>query len=336
MPADFSLLQMPGFAQAALGGYQAGQAMAKQRRSDAALQGVDFGRPETIIPVLQADPALGASLLTASSAMAKAQHETAGRVALTNMLLGSGGAKPGSDVPTSAATGTMAAAGALSPGSPTDANGDIVVTGPAKAAAAPASRWSPEEMAMIKEDPQGFLAIQDNMSRMDETHRKAVADAADAQASLYPQLKAIPTPEGRRAFAIQQAPMLAAHGITAEQINAFDYSDAGLDSAHNIALGVKGVVEQQDKDRTFGLQREKFDHDVSHDAATLGVSRGNLAVSQGQLSLSRQREGRVAAKATTSKAGPLPTLPSPTTREAYGALAKGTRYRAPDGSVRIK
>lgn len=68
---DFSLLQQPSFASAALGGYQAGQAMGRQKRVDAALGGVDLSRPETIVPVLQIDPQTGAQLMQAAAGVRK-------------------------------------------------------------------------------------------------------------------------------------------------------------------------------------------------------------------------------------------------------------------------
>lgn len=53
---DFSLLRTPDFGAAALGGYQAGQALGRQRRVESALKGINLGRPETLLPVIQADP----------------------------------------------------------------------------------------------------------------------------------------------------------------------------------------------------------------------------------------------------------------------------------------
>lgn len=73
---DFSLLQQPSFASAALGGYQAGQALGRQKRVDAALGGVDLSRPETIVPVLQVDPQTGAQLMQAAAGVRK-QADTA-------------------------------------------------------------------------------------------------------------------------------------------------------------------------------------------------------------------------------------------------------------------
>lgn len=73
---DFNILQQPNFAQAALGGFQAGQALGKQKRLDAALGQVDLSRPETIVPILQIDPSTGTSLMSAAAGVRK-QTDTA-------------------------------------------------------------------------------------------------------------------------------------------------------------------------------------------------------------------------------------------------------------------
>lgn len=291
---DFGVLQMPNFVQAALGGYQAGQAIGKQRRLDSALGGVDFGRPETIMPVLQADPELGVSLLGASSKIAAATRESAVREATSNFLmdrLGKGAAKGGGQAisaPGSGVTGPVP-----SSAMPADPNGDIVVT--AKAAGP-----TPEEQ-LIRADPQAWLDIQGNLGKLDENHRKAIAEAADAQGTVAQGAMALPY-EQRRAYIQQNAGFLAAHGVTQAEIDGFDPTDAALKAQSDQALGVKGILDQRDKaadnaraDATLDLSRQRFAHDVSHDAQTLAVSQGNLAVSQGNLALARQREGRVPA-----------------------------------------
>lgn len=62
---DFSLLQTPNFAQAALGGYQAGRAISKERERDAALQGY-IANPNDEVSLNRlagADPGLGMPLM---------------------------------------------------------------------------------------------------------------------------------------------------------------------------------------------------------------------------------------------------------------------------------
>lgn len=58
---DFSILQTPNFAQAALGGYQAGQEIGRQRRSEAALKGYidNPDDPAALSGLITANPELG-------------------------------------------------------------------------------------------------------------------------------------------------------------------------------------------------------------------------------------------------------------------------------------
>lgn len=330
---DFGLLQMPNFAQAALGGYQAGQAIGRQRRTDAALQGFDFKRPETALPILQADPALGSALLSASGKMAEQEREAAARVAQGNYLLEyarKSAAKGGGQsisAPGSAPTGPAPSSLTNQPMA-----GEITVTAPRQGPSA--------EEQLIRTDPQAWLEMQGNLGRLDENHRKAIAEAADAQGTVAMGAMQLPY-EQRRAYIQQNAQYLAAHGVGEQEIANFDPTDAALQAQANQALGVKGILDQRNKERddsradaNLQLSRDRFAYDQQHDAQTLAVSRGNLAVSQGNLALSRQRESREAGKAAASAA---PSgIAAPATREAYAALPKGTRYRAPDGSVRIK
>ena len=62
---DFSLLQMPNFAQAALGGYQAGQAVRQQNERQAALTGyaANPDDPVAVQRLAVADPSLGVPVL---------------------------------------------------------------------------------------------------------------------------------------------------------------------------------------------------------------------------------------------------------------------------------
>lgn len=87
--ADFGILQgQPNFFQTALLGLQAGQKIAAQNRLDAAMQGVDLTKPETLLPVLKLDPQTGLGLLKAHDTQVAADREAAGRTALSQFLLG--------------------------------------------------------------------------------------------------------------------------------------------------------------------------------------------------------------------------------------------------------
>lgn len=147
--ADFGVLQgQPNFFQTALLGLQAGQKVAEQNRLDAAMQGVDLARPETILPVLKLDPQTGMGLLKAHDTQVAADRESAGRTAFSNYLLSrfspSKGGDPASTVtaptlPMASPSGAVTTPGADAPPSamiPAAATG--AVAPPALPGSAPA------------------------------------------------------------------------------------------------------------------------------------------------------------------------------------------------------
>lgn len=337
MPADFSLLQTPNLAQAALGGYQAGQAVGRQKRLDAALQGVDLERPETIYAVLHADPTTGAALLGTSMKMAEYKHELASKAATSDYLLkrmgldGGSGASASPTTPVPQQAGAQAVDGAanstLATGSPTDANGDIVVT-------APHANPEAARIAMIRNDPEGYIKLETHLAGMDEAKQKAISGITSTFDAALQGVKALPYAQ-RASYLASHRDALIQAGVPAQQIDGFDPTDENITAVDNQVLGIKGIIERQDKDRNYALQKDKFAHDVAHDATTEGIAAGHLAIAQ-------HADARAASSAnkpkasSASSAGGGAAFPSPTSRAAFNALPSGTRFRAPDGSIRVK
>lgn len=333
---DFSLLQTPNFAAAALSGYQAGAKMAKDQQLDAALGNIDLSRPESVLPVLRADPATGVALLNASQKMAEAQHDAASRHALAGLILGSrGGNVPatparGSVPSLPAAAGTSAVASALTPNTPAlpgatagaatdpaapvDTSGDVVVTGqrfaPPPAPAPQAPVWSDAETAAINADPEGFLRAQGGLQKMTEAHLAMLQDGAGAQFNVATEAQKLPYAQ-RRAFIQAQAPMLAQHGVTQAMIDQFDPTDENIALKRREAIGTLASLQQDDKDRTFaqtvhhqGVEEAQGQQRIGLEGQSVGISAGNLAVSRGNLAVSQHRETReTAAAAAKTVAG---------------------------------
>lgn len=342
---DFNFAGTPNFAQSALAGYQAGSVLGRQRRLDTALGGVDLSRPETIMPVLQADPSTGATLLSAASTMAKAHADAASRVALGNLIINSrpGGGDQASPAPGSATAPVATAAPASSASAQSDGQpGDVVVTGQRLAPVPQQSGWSDAERAAIEADPEAFLKIQENMGRLQDNHLKAINDAADAQGTVAIEAAKLPY-EQRRAYIQSQAGYLAQHGVTESQIAAFDPTDQNLAAQQTQALGVKNALAEADKARddarADAAQAETVkQHGIENgfSAARIGLERTNTSIAAGHLAIAQRADQR-AAKAADAKPGTVSSgLPAPTSRAAWSALPAGTRYRAPDGSLRIK
>lgn len=363
--ADFSILQpLPNFSQAALAGYQAGTAIRKQKQMDSALQGLDLEKPETLLPVLRADPATGAALIGASTKLAAEKRDREARMATASYLkslpqfgapptVGSGSVASGrwsgtgfgmSD--TERAGNDMAGAGMIPaahdtptmpmsqqpPDQPSAVaeDGAIVVQGQ--------QGPTPEELRnrAIEADPTGFMEIQKQIGQLSDAQIKRASAASDAFSNVGAALLNIPYAQ-RGAYLQANAADLVAHGVPPEKIANFDPTDSNIQMEVGKALGVKGMIDQRNKDREYSLSLDKFGEDQRHNRATEGNAAGNLAVAQGNLGL---RAKELAQKVSSEGAGgggsATINLPSPTTRTQYDALPKGTRYRAPDGSVRVK
>lgn len=337
---DFGLLgQMPNFAQAATAGYQAGQQIGRQKQLDAAMAGIDLERPETLLPVLRADPATGAALIGASVKLSSEKRDAASRqatAAYIKAMAGGGGSTP--SAPTMAPTASATPEGDLAVSSPQPGStqqGDIVVTAPSQA--------DPNAVrnAAIDADPTGFLDIQSKLGAMDETQRKRIADASGAFAAIGQQLLQVPYAQ-RSGYIQAHAADLMAHGVPADKIRAFDPTDQNIHFEVGQALGIKGQIDQADKDRAFALDQARFGETVHHNrvdegqgAARIGLEAQSVGIAGGHLAIARNADARAAAAAGAG-AGGGNILPAPTSRAEFNALPKGTRFRAPDGSVRIK
>lgn len=254
---DFGLLQSPNFAASALAGLQAGQAMGRRKQVDAALSGVDLTRPETLTPLLKADPEHGIALLGASSALLKNERELAARQATTEYL-------------TERFKPSVATGGTPMPG------GQAAPT----ATLAPASTGvTNAEHALMQADPEGYLKLRENIDKMDKAARDRLVESQTALHDLAVATANLPY-EQRKAYIAAHANDLAAHYVTPEQISGFDPTDQNLQVVTNEALGVKGVADRADK-RAAMAETQRHNR----------VSEGTAA---GHLSLDKQKEARIA------------------------------------------
>lgn len=296
---DWSILQpMPNFTQAALSGYQAGQQIQKQKRLDDAMNGLDLERPETLLPLLRADPATGAALIGASTKLAAEKREIAARQATANYIKTLPGIG-GSPSPLSAPVmqGGVSAQGGQSQLAD---DGAIEVRAPQPDPAIQARN------AAIDADPEGFMALQAKVEALNKARRERVNESSSAMAIVAQQAMKLPY-EQRKAFIDGQAEMMAAHGVSPQMIAQFDPTDANINSVMGQALGLKEMVAQANKDREFTLNLEQQKETARHNreseknaAGHLAVSQGELGVHQGALGLAKSKEGRAAKAGVVS------------------------------------
>jgi hypothetical protein len=148
-----------------------------------------------------------------------------------------------------------------------------------------------------------LVALQTHIAGLGTEQRKALADKADAIGTIIPVLQGVPYAQ-RKAIIDQNRDYLKSHGETDGEIDSIDPTDDFLKVKLNQALGTKGVIEQQDKDRTF--KETVAEHARSHaDAAA-----GRAVTMRGQnMADSRERQ-RIAIEQAKSSGAALdgPTL----------------------------
>lgn len=315
---------MPNFSQAALSGYQAGQQIRKQQAIDAALQNVDLERPETIVPLIKADPQTGAALLGASTSIANQRRDMEHRQATATYLKtlyggGSGGGDSGSQAaapsqyipdPKDPAFGGLPPPPPLVPAA--QGSNDIVATGQ-RPDASNAARD-----AAIEADPDSFLKIQkaidEHLKSASDQQLAQTKDGNEALGEVAQEALKLPY-QARQAYIQTQASYLGQHGINPQMIASFDPSDSNLHTQVGRAVGVAKQIESEQRDR----QLSQGDAHIAIDQSQLGISAGHLA-------LDRQREGRVASEPHGSGGGTAAAASAPTVRHLPGGV---TAYRNP-------
>lgn len=126
----------------------------------------------------------------------------------------------------------------------------------------PAQLWA--QAAQI--DPQGTSQLIQSISNLDKLRLDRLSDANEAIGSAAQTLLSVPQSQ-RAAMLTQMAPQLAQHGITTDQINQVlqgGLTDQQLHGFIGQAIGTKGMLDQANKDRSFGLDVAKFNEDVRH------------------------------------------------------------------------
>lgn len=140
-------------------------------------------------------------------------------------------------------------------------------------------------------DIEGLAQVEDVIGKMDDRERAQAKTRAETLAAAAQSLRGMPY-EQRRAALMQMAPTLEPLGLSAEQLQGFDPTDAAIDGVVSQALGVKGLLEKQHQDRTYNLDVERFGETKRHNIVAEGVSQGQLEVAQGNLAVRRSEVAR--------------------------------------------
>jgi hypothetical protein len=127
----------------------------------------------------------------------------------------------------------------------------------------------------------GQFDIIDKLDGMDDAQRKRTLDVTRSVAPVIASLKNVPPAMRRQAAAA----VLPSRGLSPQQIEALDLSDAGIDAKIGEAMTITEYLAKQKDDRNFGLETQKFGNTVAQQnidnqfqAANLGVAQQNLGL----------------------------------------------------------
>jgi hypothetical protein len=116
-----------------------------------------------------------------------------------------------------------------------------------------------------------------HVSKLDAGQKALALEHVNVQAGVLASLKTYPV-EMRKQAVQSIKPQLVAAGMSPEQIDAFDPSDANIDALSGQVLGLKGVLEQQ-------LAREKLGETQRHNKAMedrpISVGNGAMVFDRG-------------------------------------------------------
>ena len=214
----------------------------------------------------------------------KIDREAQGNEAVAAFFENMGGGKPAitpldaPQTPAAPATAPMGAAPAVAPMTPSDAPvaADMAppTEEPMQTVTAKPERPNPMRfLAQMARAGQGQLAMQlwEKSRTMAKDEREQVVASYDAIAAATQGLSGLPY-EQRKAALLNMAPSLIARGVPAQMIEGFDPTDEAILSARNSALGVKGVLEQQDREGDNAREERKFAYQQGNDAANRAVT----------------------------------------------------------------
>lgn len=133
----------------------------------------------------------------------------------------------------------------------------------------------------------GDFDLASAIGKMDDEQRSQAKARADDLAAVGASIQQLPY-EQRKAAIQHLKPALLARGMDSPTIDAFDPTDANIAAFTNQAIGIKGVIEQHDKDRNFSLKQDEFGETRRHNKAGEATAQGQLGVARGNLSVHQQ------------------------------------------------
>lgn len=129
----------------------------------------------------------------------------------------------------------------------------------------------------------GDFDLAKSIASMDKEQREIARQNAEDLAAVGQGVAGMAYDE-RKAAIQQLKPGLVARGISAETIDAFDPTDENIAAFTNQALGLKGMLEQQDRAADNARADRQASETARHNRASEATSRGQLGVAQSNAS----------------------------------------------------
>jgi hypothetical protein len=216
-----------------------------------------------------ANPQAAALAAKNSREVGALNRQMQGNQVYANILRGTPNALGGT-APAMAAT-----AGGRAAGSPTDANGDIVVTG-----ATPAPATAVPTVADLAEyDPELASKLTEHVGKLNDVEQKAFSHRMGVGAAVALAASDLPVTE-RAAFIDENAPLLKNAGWSTDDIAAFDPSDDNIRGLVNIGAGVDKIIA--DRRSEAGQKVTMRGQDVSASTARRGQDISAATTRRGQ------------------------------------------------------
>jgi hypothetical protein len=123
-----------------------------------------------------------------------------------------------------------------------------------------------------KTSPNAALKLLPYIKQMDDEKKAKLAERTDALGKVALTVEQYKDPVIRKAVAMSMLPDLAAHGITADDLQRGDWSDNGIQTLKNMPQTMGQLIAQSNADRTYQAGRSDHADTLANEVANRNVT----------------------------------------------------------------
>jgi hypothetical protein len=120
--------------------------------------------------------------------------------------------------------------------------------------------------------PNAALKLLPYIKQMDDEKKAKLAERTDALGKVALTVEQYKDPVIRKAVAMSMLPDLAAHGITADDLQRGDWSDNGIQALKNMPQTMGQLIAQSNADRTYQAGRSDHADTLANEVANRNVT----------------------------------------------------------------